>query len=105
MALDFNEIRDLAKQKIREQEALNEDKALTEQQQKDVEFLVSEMENYVKSYADSGKQSFLYDCSKLQRNVFRALADAFKAQNPHFFVMTKSGCQELTVDWSGKHEA
>lgn len=104
MALDFDEIRDLTKQKIREREEREHDATLTEQQKKDVEFFVNEMENYVNSYANVGKQSFLYDCSRLEKKVFRALADAFKAQNPHFFVMTKSGCQELTVDWSGKHE-
>lgn len=104
MALDFAETRDLAKQKIKEREATHEEKPLTEQQKKDVEFLVGEMETYVKNYANKGKQSFLYDCSKLEKNVFYALAAAFKLENPDFFVMTRGGCQELTVDWSDKHE-
>jgi len=60
MALDFEATRDLAKQKIKEREATHEEKPLTEQEQKDVEFLVGEMETYVQKYANDGKQSFLY---------------------------------------------
>ena len=104
MALDFEETRDLAKQRIREKSALEGDKPLTEQELKDIEFFVKEMEKYVRDYANKGKQTFLYDCSKLERNVFYALAAAFKAENPEFFVMTRGGCQELTVDWSDSHE-
>ena len=104
MALDFEATRDLAKEKIREREATHNEKPLTEQQVKDVEFLVGEMEDYVQKYANQGKQTFIYDCSKLEKNVFYGLAAAFKAENPDFFVMTRGGCQELTVDWSDKHE-
>jgi hypothetical protein len=104
MAIDFETTRDLAKEKIRQREATHNEKPLTEQQLKDVQFLVSEMENYIEDYANKGKQTFLYDCSKLDKNVFYALAAAFKAENPDFFVMTRGGCQELTVDWSDKHE-
>lgn len=104
MALDFEQTRDLARQRIREKQALEGDKPLTEQQKKDIEFFVKEMERYVQDYSNKGKQTFVYDCSKLERGVFYALARAFKDQNPSFFVMTRGGCQELTVDWSDKHE-
>lgn len=104
MALNFEETRDLAKKVIREKEALEIDKPLTDQQQKDVVFLVSEMENFIKNYAAKGKQIFIYDCSKLDRHVFHGLAAAFKQQNPSFYVETRDGCQELKVDWSDKHE-
>lgn len=104
MALDFEQTRDLAKQRIREMEALEGDKPLTERDKQDIQFYVKQMEEHVRNYANRGKQTFLYDCSKLEKHVFYALARAFKDENPSFFVMTRGGCQELTVDWSDKHE-
>lgn len=104
MAIDFEQTRDLAKKKIREKKSMEGDKPLTEQEKNDIQFYVKQMEGHVQNYANQGKQTFVYDCSKLQRNVFYALAEAFKAENPEFFVMTRGGCQELTVDWSDSHE-
>ena len=104
MPINFQEIRDLAKKKIQEKKSLNAEKLLTEQQKEDIKFLVTEMEKYIRQYAEQGKQSFVYDCSKLERHVFFALATEFVATNPNFFVTTRDGCQELTVDWTGKHE-
>jgi len=104
MGLDFEQTRDLAKQKIREKDALEGEKPLTERQKSDIEFYVKQMEKHIQEYANRGKQTFLYDCSKLEKHVFYALARAFKDENPSFFVMTRGGCQELTVDWSDKHE-
>jgi hypothetical protein len=104
MGLDFEQTRDLAKQKIREKDALEGEKPLTERQKSDIEFYVKQMEKHILEYANRGKQTFLYDCSKLEKHVFYALARAFKDENPSFFVMTRGGCQELTVDWSDKHE-
>ena len=89
---------------IREREALENEKPLTEQQKKDISFFVKEMEKYVKEYSEKGKQVFMYDCSKLERHVFHGLARAFKDENPSFYVETTDGCQELKVDWSDKHE-
>lgn len=104
MAIKFEEIRDLAKERIVEQKSLDAEKPLTEQQKSDIAFLVTEMEKYIIEYADEGKQVFVYDCSKLERHVFHGLARAFVETNPNFFVMTRDGVQELTVDWTGKHE-
>lgn len=104
MALNFEETRDLAKQRIKEKQALEGEKPLTEQQKRDIEFFVKEMEKYVQDYSNRGKQTFMYDCSKLERHVFFALARAFKDDNPSFYVQTRDGCQELTVDWSDSHE-
>lgn len=104
MSLNFEETRDLARNIIREREAIENFKTLTEQQIKDVAFWVTEIERYVKDYAKKGKQVFTYDCSKLERHVFHALARAFKDENPDFYVETRDGVQELKVDWSDKHE-
>lgn len=104
MALNFEETRDLAKQRIKENDEAHSEKPLTQQDIKDIEFFVTEMEKYVKEYAERGKQVFMYDCSKLEKHVFYGLAAAFKAENPSFFVMTRGGCQELTVDWTDNHE-
>lgn len=102
MALNFEETRDLAKKRIMEKE--EKVKPLTEQEKSDISFFVGEMENHIKKYAEAGKQTFLYDCSKLEKHVFHSLARAFKDENPDFYVSTQDGCQELTVDWSDKHE-
>ena len=104
MALNFEETRDRARKIIREKEALENFKQLTEQQENDVKFWVTELERYVIDYSNRGKQTFMYDCSKLDRHVFHALARAFKDENPDFYVETRDGCQELIVDWSDKHE-
>jgi hypothetical protein len=104
MTLNFEETRDLAKQRIREMDSKENEKELTDQEKNDIEFYVSELERYVIEYANKGKQNFLYDCSKLEKHIFYSLARAFKDENPSFFVMTRGGCQELTVDWSDKHE-
>lgn len=102
MAINFKETRDLAKQRLREKQ--KKEMPLTEQEKNDIDFFVREMENYVQKYADEGKQTFMYDCSKLERHIFYGLARAFKDENPDFYVATRDGCQELTVDWSDKHE-
>lgn len=102
MALDFEQTRDLAKKRIAEKE--EKIKPITEQEEQDIQFFVREMEDHIKKYAESGKQTFLYDCSKLEKHIFHALARAFKDENPDFYVATQDGCQELTVDWSDKHE-
>lgn len=104
MALNFEETRDLAKQRIREMDAKEDERELTEQEKSDIQFYVEEMERHVTDYANKGKQSFLYDCSKLEKFIFYSLARAFKDENPSFFVMTRGGCQELTIDWTDKHE-
>lgn len=104
MALNFEEVRDLAKQRIREADPSENEKELSQQELNDIEFYVEEMERHIARYAEKGKQTFLYDCSKLEKHIFYSLAQAFKAENPSFFVMTRGGCQELTVDWSDKHE-
>jgi hypothetical protein len=104
MALEFEEIKELAKARIREREKLDTTKPLTEKNIKDIAFYVKQIEKYVQEYAEKGKQVFKYDCSKLEKHVFYALAAAFKEENKNFFVMVHSGCQELTIDWTGKHE-
>lgn len=102
MAINFEETRDLSRQKIKEKE--KKELPLTEQQKSDILFYVQEMEGHIKTYANNGKQIFTYDCSKLDKHIFHALARAFKDENPDFYVCTKDGCQELTVDWTDKHE-
>lgn len=102
MAINFEETRDLARQRLREKQ--RQELPLTEQEKNDIDFYVQEMENHIKNYANEGKQTFMYDCSKLERHIFHGLARSFKDENPEFYVATRDGCQELTVDWSDKHE-
>lgn len=104
MALDFNDIKELAKKRIQEKKNLNVKKSLTKKEKESVTFYVGEIEKYILKYAEDGKQVFKYDCSNLEKHVFHELAKAFKEQNKLFFVMTNDGCQELTIDWTGKNE-
>ena len=104
MPLVFEEIKNLAKKRIEEKTSKTLDKPLTQEDVDQIEFYVGEMEKYVLEYADQGKQKFMYDCSKLKPHVFHALAVAFKDANRYFFVTTRDGCQELTVEWTGKNE-
>lgn len=104
MALDFNDIKELAKKRIEEKKNLNVKKTLSKKEKENILFYVKEIEKYILEYAESGKQVFRYDCSKLEKHVFHELAKAFKEQNKLFFVMTNDGCQELTIDWTGKNE-
>lgn len=103
MAIEFSEIRDLAKKRIAEKTKVIV-KQLTENEIKQIDFLVGDMELYIKQYANEGKQKFVYDCSRLEKHVFHALAERFKEVNKYFFVTTRDGCQELTVEWTGKNE-
>lgn len=104
MPLVFEEIKNLAKRRIEEKQSLNKERPLTEKEKESILFFVTEMERYIRQYADQGKQKFTYDCSKLEVHVFHALAVEFKNQNKYFFVTTRDGCQELTVEWTGKNE-
>ena len=104
VSLKFEEIKELAKKRISELERKNQVKELTPQELNDIEFFVKEIERYIFEYANKGKQKFIYDCSKLKAHVFYALAVTFKEGNPGFFVTTRGGCQELTVEWTGKNE-
>lgn len=104
MSLNFEEIKELAKKRIIEKEQKNKIEGLTELELNDIRFYVEELERYIFEYANKGKQKFIYDCSKLKTHVFYALAVTFKEGNPGFFVTTRGGCQELTIEWTGKNE-
>lgn len=104
MAIPFDDIKDLAKQRIIEQQSRVTNKPLTERDFEDISFCITEIERHIQECAEQGKQKFTYDCSALELHVFNALADAFKRENKLFFVMTKDGDKTLTVDWTGKHE-
>lgn len=103
MPIVFEEIRDLAKKRIAEKTKVVV-KNLTEREMQEITFFIGDMERYIKQYANEGKQKFVYDCSKLEKHVFHALAEKFKEVNKYFFVTTRDGCQELTVEWTGKNE-
>lgn len=104
MAINFEEIRDIAKQKILEKKKRTLNVELTEQEKENVQFYVSELEKYIAQYASRGEQKFTYDCSELSPQVFRSIATTFKNRNPLFFVMRNYGEQHLTIEWTGNNE-
>jgi len=104
MAISFNEVKDLAKQRILEQQNRVMNKPLSERDLEDIQFCISEIERHIQECAQEGKQKFTYDCSTFDLHVFHALANAFKEENKLFFVLTSDGDMSLTVDWTGKHE-
>ena len=104
MAIDFEQIKQLAKKRIEEKRVKLKPEQLSEYDKKNIDRWILEIENYIIEYADEGKQKFVYDCSKLKLHVFHALAVEFKKRNGNFFVTTQEGCQEIVFDWTGKHE-
>jgi len=104
MTINFEEIRDLAKKRIAEKEVKLKPEELSEADKRNIERWILEIESYIEKYADQGKQKFIYDCSKLKKHIFHALAYEFKKKNGNFFVTTQDGCQEMVFDWTGKHE-
>lgn len=104
MSLDFEEIKNLANKRIEEKKIKLKPEELTERDRQNVDYYISQIEGYIRQYADEGKQKFVYDCSKLKLHIFHALAVTFKEKNGNFFVTTQDGCQEMVIDWTGKHE-
>ena len=104
MPLDFNEIKDLSEKRKKEKQEQHLKVQLTEQDLKRVAGYVQQMEEYILEYADTGRQSFSYDCSRLSKHMFNAVVDKFKLDNKNFFVLVHSGTQEITVQWTGKNE-
>lgn len=104
MAISFENIKTTSKQKIIEIKKTHGVNSITEQDWKNIDFYVTEMERHIVEHAESGLQKFIYDCSTLELNVFHALATAFKKENGDFFVMTSDGEKRITVEWSGQSE-
>lgn len=104
MSIDFEEIKNLAKKRIAEKQIKLKPEELSERDKENINFYITQMETFIRKYADEGKQQFIYDCSKLKLHVFHGLAAEFKKRNGNFFVTTRDGCQEMVVDWSGSHE-
>tara|TARA_R110000868_G_C10343819_1_gene715540 strand:+ start:69 stop:458 length:390 start_codon:yes stop_codon:yes gene_type:complete len=106
--LDFNQIKSIT-ENSRKKTVSSKSKdpvkiVLTEKQTRYVESLIGEVETYIKSYAESGKDKFTYDCSKLDYNIFFELIMRFKAKNPKFYVQRHDGTQLMVVEWTGKNE-
>lgn len=104
MALVFEQIKNLANKKIKEELEKNKVKELTEREKRHVLFYLKDIESRILELAKDGYQRFVYDCSKLEAHIFHAIAVEFKKQSPGFFVTTQDGCQELVVEWTGKNE-
>lgn len=104
MPLDFEQVKNLAKQRIAEKQKNITDIPITDLDRSNIDFYVSDLEEYIRNYADEGEQKITYDCSKLKRHIFFAFANEFKLRNPLFFVVTSAGDQRLIVEWTGKSE-
>ncbi len=102
MPLDYESVKKMTKEKnaVKKQEI-----PLTEKELKRVEYYIQDIEYNVLGAAESGKDKFLYDCSKLTTKMFQEIAVQFKNRNPLFYVTTNSVTQLLTVEWHGKNEA
>lgn len=100
--LDFEKIRQISKEMSKK---VKQEKPLTKKEIENVEFYVNDMARHIKEYAQDGRTTFKYDCSRVSKTLFMELAQAFKTRNPKFYVQTNSGTQTLLVDWSGKNEA
>lgn len=103
MTLDYNLIRETTKLASKTKQVKKEE-PLTQKELEHIQYYVEDIEKNILKLAKTGKDKFLYDCSKLPERIFLEVAMAFKKKNPLFFVITAKGSQILTVEWSGKYE-
>lgn len=87
--------------KITKEEVLS---SITPEEDIRIDYWVMDMMKHIEKRAASGKTTFSYDCSKIRRELFEALADRFVHKNPRIMVIKDGGRQYLNVDWSGKNE-
>jgi hypothetical protein len=102
--LDFESIKQTAKQAEKKLLLNKSSDTLTSAEKKAIPIYMNDIISYVKKYAKQGKFKFEYDCKNLTNTCFFELATEFKQKNPLFFVMTDSHMKVLTVEWTGKNE-
>lgn len=102
--LDFESIKQTAKQAEKKLLLNKSSDTLTSSEKKAIPVYMNDIISYVKKYAKQGKFKFEYDCKNLTNTCFFELATEFKQKNPLFFVMTDSHMKVLTVEWTGKNE-
>jgi hypothetical protein len=102
--LDFESIKQTAKQAEKKLLLNKSSDTLTSAEKKAIPVYMNDIISYVKKYAKQGKFKFEYDCKNLTNTCFFELATEFKQKNPLFFVMTDSHMKVLTVEWTGKNE-
>jgi hypothetical protein len=102
--LDFESIKQTAKQAEKKLLLNKSSDTLTSAEKKAIPIYMNDIISYVKKYAKQGKFKFEYDCKNLTNTCFFELATEFKQKNPLFFVMTDSHMKILTVEWTGKNE-
>jgi hypothetical protein len=102
--LDFESIKQTAKQAEKKLLLNKSSDTLTSSEKKAIPVYMNDIISYVKKYAKQGKFKFEYDCKNLTNTCFFELATEFKQKNPLFFVMTDSHMKILTVEWTGKNE-
>lgn len=102
MPLDYESIRKMTKEKnvVKTQEV-----PLNEKELKRVQYYIEDIEYNILGLAESGKDKFSYDCSKLTPKMFKEIVIQFKTKNPLFYVTSNSVTQLMTVEWHGKNEA
>lgn len=101
MPLDYNQIREKTKSTIKQEQKEDE---YTQKDLDKIESYIEDMEFYISSFAEEGKDKFVYDCSKISVKLFKKLCIEFKQRNPLFFVLCDYGIQKLTIEWHGKNE-
>lgn len=101
MPLDYNQIREKTKAFVKQEQKEEE---LTQKELDKVQSYIEDMEFYISSFAEEGKDKFVYDCSKISAKVFHKLCISFKNRNPLFFVLCDYGIQKLTIEWHGKNQ-
>ena len=102
--LDFESVKQTAKQAEKKLLLNKTNNILTTAEKKAIPVYINDIVSYVKKYAKQGKFKFEYDCKNLTNTCFFELATEFKQKNPLFFVITDSHMKILTVEWTGKNE-
>jgi hypothetical protein len=102
MGLDYSAVREKTKNATNVVKKL--DVPLTEKELIKIDSYINDMESHILSFAEKGKDKFVYDCSKISEKMFFELALKFKNKNPYFYVVQHHFLQTITVDWSGDNE-
>lgn len=78
---------------------------ITQEEQENIDFWISEMARHIELQAKKGLKHFVFDCSRMERYLFLETAHQFKQKYYLFYVLKDGGRQYITIRWSEDYES